>query len=107
MPGMYSRTICVHTPSAHREHRLFPEQTKGYLSVRRAYCTAARVIAQWQLAARVLKGIETEQRAAEVLRQQEEAARELVWARSCREILLMRHPTNWAGASLLQVLPPS
>lgn len=50
-----------------------------------------------------MRDIEKEQRAAEVLRQQEKAARELIWARSRRDVLLMRHPTNWAGASLLQV----
>lgn len=102
MPGMYNGTICSQMAST-------LSRTGYLLSVRHAYYTAAAraiaiAIAAWQLAARVLKDIEIEQRAAEVLRQQEEATRELLWARSCRDILLMRHPTNWAGASLLQVL---
>ena len=58
---------------------------------------------QRQLAERVMRDIDKEQRAAEVLRQEEKATRELVWARSRRDVLLMRHPTHWAGASLLQV----
>ncbi|CAM9270570.1 unnamed protein product [Ectocarpus fasciculatus] len=54
------------------------------------------------LAAKVMKNVEKEQRAAEDLRRQEEAERELLWARARRDLLLMRHPTNWADCSLLQ-----
>ncbi|CAM9549175.1 unnamed protein product, partial [Ectocarpus sp. 13 AM-2016] len=54
------------------------------------------------LAAKVMKSVEREQRAAEDLRRQEDAERELLWARARRDLLLMRHPSNWAGCSLLQ-----
>lgn len=56
-----------------------------------------------QLAAKAMIDIEKEQRAAEDLERQKQAAVELVWARARRDLLLTRHPTNWAGCSLLQV----
>eukprot|EP00752_Nemacystus_decipiens_P012720 g11270.t1 len=49
-----------------------------------------------------MSDIEREQRAAEDLERQKQAAVELSWARARRDLLLMRHPTNWAGCSLLQ-----
>ncbi|CAM9435508.1 unnamed protein product [Ectocarpus sp. 6 AP-2014] len=54
------------------------------------------------LAATVMKSVEREQRAAEDLRRQEEAESELLWARARRDLLLMRHPTNWTDCYLLQ-----
>lgn len=50
-----------------------------------------------------MKDVEREQRAFEDAKLKEEAMRELVWVRERRNLSLMRHPTNWAGASLLQV----
>lgn len=55
-----------------------------------------------QLAARVMKDVEREQRAAEEILRQEMAKKELLWARARRDLLLTRHPTNWAGCFLLQ-----
>lgn len=51
-----------------------------------------------------MKDIRKNQREAADRLRQELAATELAWARARRDVLLMRHPTNWAGASLLQVL---
>lgn len=56
-----------------------------------------------QLAERVMKEVEKGHRAAAETQRQERILRELEWARVRRDVLLTRHPTNWAGASLLQV----
>lgn len=50
-----------------------------------------------------MKGIDEEQRAAAELERQNQAAKEREWARAKRDVLLMRHPTNWADYSLMQV----
>lgn len=50
-----------------------------------------------------MKEVEKEQLEAADLERQKQAAKELVWARARRDLLLMQHPTNWAGFSLLQV----
>ncbi|CAM9162872.1 unnamed protein product [Hapterophycus canaliculatus] len=50
------------------------------------------------LAARVMADVEREQKAAENLLRQDKAEKELLWARARRNLLLMRHPTNWASS---------
>lgn len=50
-----------------------------------------------------MKDIEKEQRAAAELERQHHAAKELEWARARRDVLLTRHPTNWADSALMHV----
>lgn len=51
-----------------------------------------------------MESVAQDMKARDERRRDEEKTQELAWARARRDLILMRHPTNWAAKGIMRVL---